>query len=903
MKFKSTGYKLLSLLSLLTVCFTSVRAQVAITSAVTANQLVQTIVGTGIQYSNITSNCAATQWGRFVVTGTSNLGLDSGIILTSGTAATGGINIGANCVPAGTQSNVSTSVNSPGDPQLTALAGVTTRDACILEFDFVPTGDSLSFGYVFGSQEYLSFSCSTFNDVFAFFLSGPGIVGAPNLALVPGTNIPVSVNSTTNPAAVNVFSTTQCQNMGPGSPFSQYYVNNAYTPTGPLGNPGGTATINYPGFTTPFLARHIVVPCSTYHIKLAIADGSDTVLDSGVFIAANSFKTSGVSLAYNSSLGQNYPYIQRTCSGGGSAVVKIRRTVANNFPQKIYLSYGGTCVRNVDYLPVPDSVTILPNDTVVSFTVTVVPPPSPVPIQYITINTLNPCSGAITDSIVIPVHNVFPTFTINNDTTILCGKKIDLHIQGINDSAFNYHWSASNTTAIASPTDSFTTGGVITTNTVFTVHADYGVCHDTLHFSANIVQPQITVCADTSFYCGSTAHLISSGNNDSGYNFNWVSSPSCLIDVNSDSVTTAHPYVTTTYTVTATSGACSSSASFTSTIKEAVFSVKNDTTVCNGDSLTLYIAGGDVDPYYTYAWSSSPGCYISNPTDITTITHPTANTNYTVVASVDGHCVQTFHTNVGIQPLPIVTVTPHELMFCITDSIPLLSKVTPAEYSNYAYSWSPATGIGDPTAASPNFFTPTEGDFKSILTVTTPIGCKGIDSTILHAHTPFKIEVCDDKTVKYGESVRLNVKGALYYHWYPTNTLDNPNWAYPVATPTEPTRYTVIAMNDDAGCIDSAHVTVHVDYPDHAVPSVFSPNGDGKNDVFRIVGIRYHRLLEFRIFNRWGQEVFSTTDPEGAWDGRFNGEPADIGSYHYLIKLESPDGKLKVHAGEVTLIR
>jgi len=96
----------------------------------------------------------------------------------------------------------------------------------------------------------------------------------------------------------------------------------------------------------------------------------------------------------------------------------------------------------------------------------------------------------------------------------------------------------------------------------------------------------------------------------------------------------------------------------------------------------------------------------------------------------------------------------------------------------------------------------------------------------------------------------------------------------------------------------------NVDYTDAIfVPSAFTPNGDGKNDIFKVGSISFQKLEEFRIFNRWGQEVFYTTDPKKGWDGTFNGQSQEMGVYNYIIRLAYPDGKVDTYKGSVTLIR
>ncbi len=160
-----------------------------------------------------------------------------------------------------------------------------------------------------------------------------------------------------------------------------------------------------------------------------------------------------------------------------------------------------------------------------------------------------------------------------------------------------------------------------------------------------------------------------------------------------------------------------------------------------------------------------------------------------------------------------------------------------------------------------------------------------------------------DTTIAYGKSIQLFVTGANTYTWTPVGSLDNPHSPAPIATPTETTNYIVSGM-DSNGCIYRDTVKVIVDYRDNLlIPSAFTPNGDGRNDVFRIVNASFQRLMEFRVFNRWGQEVFSTTDINNGWDGKWKGVELDMGNYQYLIRVAYPDGNVETYKGDINLIR
>lgn len=257
--------KYLKLIFFISYCFyfLTTHAQIDATTSFTATELAEYIAGNGIEVSSAVLSCHNQGKGKFDCIDC-NVGIDSGVVLTSGKAVfvEGPNNTGSK--------GFVTSFS--GDPDLNDLPGISsTQDGCVLEFDLVPIADTIVFNYVFGSEEYLEFAGSSYNDVFGFFISGPGITGTKNIALIPGSSIPVSINSVNN--SVNAV----------------YY------------NPNGTGTsspydsddfyIQYDGFTDVFQAISEVTPCETYHLKLAVADVGDGSYDSGVFLQANSLNS------------------------------------------------------------------------------------------------------------------------------------------------------------------------------------------------------------------------------------------------------------------------------------------------------------------------------------------------------------------------------------------------------------------------------------------------------------------------------------------------------------------------------------------------------------------------------------------------------------------------------------
>jgi hypothetical protein len=200
----------------------------------------------------------ATSSGFFTGGAASGIGIDTGIILTSGDAT---LAPGPN-----TNDSAGLSLGLPGDADLNTLTTGTTLDATILEFQFETAGGDLFFNYVFASDEYNESTNTSFNDVFGFFLDGT------NIALIPGTSTPVSIN------AVNG-----------GNPLGTAASNPHLFNNNDLNDGGPFFDIEYDGFTDVFTAQALGVSAGTHTIKLAIADTSDRILDSAVFIQGGTF--------------------------------------------------------------------------------------------------------------------------------------------------------------------------------------------------------------------------------------------------------------------------------------------------------------------------------------------------------------------------------------------------------------------------------------------------------------------------------------------------------------------------------------------------------------------------------------------------------------------------------------
>ncbi len=262
------------------------------------------------------------------------IGISDGIIMSSGRVITA---LGPN-----NSGSSGTNLGQPGDALLQSLVNGTTYDAAILQFNFIPATDLVEFRYVFASEEYPEYAGSSFNDVFAFFISGgPENYNNYNIARLPGTSIPVTINN------VNHFTN------------SQYYVSN-WSPA--------TINIEYDGFTVVLTAMAAVTPCQTYTMRLGVADVADGIYDSAVFLEAGSFFSGASVQADNISDVGDSNDIWEGCSN--TYIISLIEGADNS--QDIIIDVAidhanSTAVEGEDFSYFPDQLIIPAGQTSVSF--------------------------------------------------------------------------------------------------------------------------------------------------------------------------------------------------------------------------------------------------------------------------------------------------------------------------------------------------------------------------------------------------------------------------------------------------------------------------------------------------------------------------------------------------------
>ncbi|MEO5675363.1 MAG: choice-of-anchor L domain-containing protein, partial [Chitinophagales bacterium] len=638
----------ISVLSFLvfSILFKSSLAQLVVTSSIDPDLLAQKLVGGGVTVSNATIITVGDAAGYFSQTNT-NIGIDSGILLTSGSVN--------NAPGPNTLASTTTDNNANGDAQLDALiVPYLSQDATILEFDVEVSGDSLKFNYVFASEEYNDFVNTGFNDVFAFFISGPGIIGSQNIALVPGTATPVTIN-----------------NVNCGS-YGQYYICN--DPWDPFGggcnnecppNANGT-TIEYDGFTVVLQAIAAVQPCEVYHLKLAIADAGDGAYDSGVFLEAGSLTSSGTSVQVVTSYidpNTSAPAIVEGCFDGSFHFVITNAPIDTSF---IHYTVGGSATNGVDYTEIPDSLQINPGDTTVDLTIHSLSDGISEGSESITLYLFLPCSPIPYDSATILILDTLIA-RAEPDTTICIGNSVQLSANG----ADGWLW---NPAAGLSCTDCQNPLATPVTTTTYTLTITVGGCNASDEVTIIVDNPlPVIVVPDSPSVCLGDSIQLNALNAGS---FSW--SPATGLSCTNCASPFASPAATTTYIVTGNNSCFTSFDTITVTVNPAVSaSAFGSITVCPGDTVQLSASGGE-----TYSWSPEIG--LDDPLSQNPLAVVTGNVTYTVLVSNQFGCTDTASVTVDVFFVPDITITPYpDTTIYLGNSVMLVAT------GASTYSWSP----------------------------------------------------------------------------------------------------------------------------------------------------------------------------------------------------------------------
>lgn len=692
--------KLVSILFLSTHCL--LYGQLVTSGQSPASAVQNTLLGPGVVVSNINYSGSTAAIGSFTANGT-NLGINSGVVITTGTIANGGSG------PQGPndQDNSGVDNGTPGYYLLNNLLGSNnTFNAFVLEFDFIPYSDTVRFRYVFGSEEYPEYVGTQFNDIFAFFISGPGISGLQNIAKLPNGQV-VAINN------VNGGNPT----VSPPVPASNaaYYVYNGDGSNSPYNS--STQYIQYDGFTKVLEAVSKVQCGEKYHLIIAIADVGDGIYDSGIFLEANSLTSKmPVDITYSLS---NDAFNDGITMAEGCTTAKIMINRSGDVSQSltIPITISGTATEGVDYGNVPTSVTLAPGQTYYEYSFPALFDGITEGVETIefTYDLYNACGELIPWVIDLQIDDVQPiSVDVNSDTMTCPGEVIDLHATATGGGGnYTYSWSTGETTQDISVSP--------TTTQSYTVSVTDECLNQSTTATGTVVVPtfspiSISTSPDITEICPYIEHTLNvSATGGAGqFSYSWTDDSGTALG-NEDSII-AKPSTTTTYTVEVTD-LCGNTETadihYTITSPPLVLTMTPEQIICPYDSVQISVsAAGGYGQYY-YVWQHS------GETTPTVWVAPGVTTTYTV--SVSDEC-QTFN----VEGSSLVTVIKPDADFIISSHT--LFNGLPVTFQNtttgaQSYQWDFGDG-NQSTLVHPNNTYIDPGTYYITLIATNYLGCK-----------------------------------------------------------------------------------------------------------------------------------------------------------------------------------
>jgi gliding motility-associated-like protein len=448
--------------------------------------------------------------------------------------------------------------------------------------------------------------------------------------------------------------------------------------------------------------------------------------------------------------------------------------------------------------------------------------------------------------------------------------------------------SPANTSILKNPTHIYATSNNY--NVHFVVKSSKG-CSATIDTTILITdKPALTVPNDTTICIIDTLQLNAIGTGS----FLW--SPNYMISNINVSNPLVSPDVTTTYRVTLTDpfGCAGSDSVKIKVVSQITQFAPNDTTICKTDGVILNLVSDALD----YHWTETPaGNTLSNANIKRPVATPTTLTNYHVVGSI-GKCIAQNDIKIKVVPYPDAKAGPDQTI-CAGNSAQLTAS------GGSSYSWSPAAFLNNRLIYNPISQNPT-ANIKYTVTVTDTLGCpKPAKDTVVVFVAKIKADAGPaDTSVVLNQPLLLQATGSTHYLWSPAQWLNNISVSNPVSLPQADIKY-FVKVSNDAGCFDIDSIRVHLFRLDAGiyVPSGFTPNGDGNNDRFHPIIIGMRSLDLFRVYNRWGQLLYSGTDAQKGWDGTFGGKGQDAATYVWYAEGTDYQGNKIKKKGYVVLIR
>lgn len=740
---------------------------------------------TTVDITNI--SCEDGFYGTFEADDT-DLGLERGLLLTTGSVNNA---IGPNTIGSSGFAGL-----FDGDDDLDSLSvaagnSLESNDACVVELEVFSATNELTFEYVFGSEEYPEFVNDGFNDIFAFLISGPGIVGEPyldnqlNIAVLP-----------TDQSAVEIDNVNNINNW-------QFYRDNT-----------DGQSLQYDGLTSDFFgikksltARAEVVPCSTYQLKLAIADRGDWSYDSGVFISELRGGTPNLDVNFSSGI----DYLIEDCTDTPDEIlVQLSNALEDTVTYNVVI--GGTATLNDDYLlDIPSSVTFLPGQTDFSFPIQPLSDMETEDIETIEISLTNNfgCGDVVYTTLVIELHDELNVLiNTGQDSVLVCQ---DSSVVLTVDGAATYFWAppgifedASASQAVASPQNSLWVE----------VQGNVGICADVDSVYLELISPEVIIeTTDPTTFCRGDSITLEATNNVGNSNLVWTPVDG-FEDANSP-IIVAEPQNSVTYIAEVEVTGCVARDTIDITVDIFDFpDIIADTLICQNYSVQLGFLPPLDSVSTSYEWTPATG--LDDATSAEPIATPDETTTYQLIAnSFSEVCADTAEVTVQVFPANVEIQNPDTIFLCKGESVDLTAVTSTGSDENLE--WGP---FEENLSDSLGFTVNAQPDATVQYFSTFVVGeCLVRDSVFVRVDSlPQELNVLPtDTTVCEGSLVALVSDGYdptlfpnIEFDWSPNLGFETPDSNLTVViSAVETTTYTRYAIS--GACIDSAAMVMNVD--------------------------------------------------------------------------------------------
>lgn len=355
------------------------------------------------------------------------------------------------------------------------------------------------------------------------------------------------------------------------------------------------------------------------------------------------------------------------------------------------------------------------------------------------------------------------------------------------------------------------------------------------------------------------------------------------------------PAATTTYYADLNDNGCVNRDSIVVRVTDHVtLAAMNDSVICSGDTITLRIQSDGLQ----YSWTPPDqlnNAFNPQPSAITPV-----STEYIVTAKIGG-CTATESIRINTVDYPVANAGA-DTMICYLTGATLNGST-----NGISVSWSPPENITDPDSRNTSA-TPANTTTYTLFAYDNK-GCPkpGTDQVVVTVLPPIHAFAGNDTAVMVDQPLQLHATGGTRYEWTPPTGLSNSSIPDPVGTYSTPSNGITYQVNvyNEAGCMETDFLNVKVFQKGPAiyVPNAFTPNGDGLNDEFKPVNVSIQQMGYFRVYNRWGKLVFSTSEPGKGWDGKINGQLQASETYGWVFKGVDYLGNEIIQKGTVTLIR